>query len=411
MSDSDLPKLPGAQVTPPLPAGPSDPDDESPTIRIPGETADDPTARWSGSATVTPGRGGRSATPDEDAYLPNDDYGPTVRERVGVWRQRRRQRSATRAATRAADRAADRAARPHPAAPSGTRALPAGPPGTRALPAGPPGTRALPAGPPGTRAQPPVPGPPGGWYGPYGPPPGYPGYGPPTSAGQRGTPPHPVGQNPAGRRPGGRPAGARPANRPPVNPYVYPPPAPPRRRRRWPWWMLFWLLAAAACCGGATLWGRPFLDEYPASIAAEADVPGLTRSSDTARQRTADKLLGALESEQWDEQSVSVLYTDQRQRGATLLATTRFVYDPEKALTERFTKLTDELKIRDSGPVDAGELGGYERCGTGTLNGRGIAVCGWADHGSLALLVTAGRSVPETADLLGTVRAAVLKRG
>ena len=174
--------------------------------------------------------------------------------------------------------------------------------------------------------------------------------------------------------------------------------------------MLFWLLAAAACCGGVTLWGRPFLDEYPASIAAEADVPGLTRSSDTGRQRTADKLLGALESEQWDEQSVSVLYTDQRQRGATLLATTRFVYDPKKALKERFTKLTNDLKIRDSEPVDAGELGGYGRCGTGTLNGRGVALCGWADHGSLAVLVTAGRSVPETADLLGTIRAAVLKR-
>jgi hypothetical protein len=60
--------------------------------------------------------------------------------------------------------------------------------------------------------------------------------------------------------------------------------------------------------------------------------------------------------------------------------------------------------------VDAGDLGGHQRCGTGTLNGRTVAVCGWADHGSLAVLVTAGRSVPETAALLGTVRGAVLKR-
>jgi hypothetical protein len=152
------------------------------------------------------------------------------------------------------------------------------------------------------------------------------------------------------------------------------------------------------------------VDEYPATIAAEADVPGLTRSTDTSRQRVANTLLAAVESEQWDEQSVSVLYTDQRQRGATLLATTRFVLDPEKELTTRFTKLSDPLKIKNSEPVDAGELGGYERCGTGTLNGRGVAVCGWADHGSLAVLVTAGRSVTDTATLLGTIRAAVLKR-
>ncbi len=96
----------------------------------------------------------------------------------------------------------------------------------------------------------------------------------------------------------------------------------------------------AACCGGVTLWARPYVEEYPASIAAEADVPGLTRSKDEARQKTADSLLGKVESEQWDEASYSVLYTDSRSRGATLLATTRFIFDPEKDLTARFATLT-----------------------------------------------------------------------
>jgi hypothetical protein len=393
MSDSDLPKLPGAQVTPPLPAAADDADDESPTIRIDGVDGET-TARWSGSATVrppgSPASTRRVDTSDEDAYLPADDYGPTVRERLGAWRVRRRQRAAARSAA---------AARPAAGA--------AGASGTRALPATPPGTRALP--------QPPqLPGPPPGWYGPP------PGYAPPTGylppAGhqghqRRGTPAHPVRQNPPGRRPGGGPTSSRPANRPPVNPYPYPPAPPRRRRRRWPWWMLFWLLAFAACCGGVTLWARPFIDEYPASITADADVPGLSRSTDAGRQRVANQLLGVVESEQWDEESVAVLYTDQRQRGATLLATTRFVVDPKKDLTASFTRLSAQLKIREDAAVDAGDLGGFQRCGTGTLNGRTVAVCGWADHGSLAVLVTAGRSVPETATLLGTVRGAVLDRG
>jgi hypothetical protein len=175
--------------------------------------------------------------------------------------------------------------------------------------------------------------------------------------------------------------------------------------------MLFWLLMFAACCGGVTLWGRPFVAEYPAGIVADADVPGLSRSTDAARQRVADQLLGLVESEQWDEQSVSVLYTDERRRGATLLATTRFVYDPEKDLAAGFTRLSQQLKIKNETVVDAGELGGFGRCGTGTLNNRGVALCGWADHGSLAVLVTAGRSVDETAQLMGTVRTAVLDRG
>jgi hypothetical protein len=363
MSDRDDPKLPATPVTPALPdSGPDPSDDESPTIQISGEGAT--TSRWSGSATVPPPgtprrRSALHGGDDEDTYdLPaDDDYGPTLRERFRVWRSGRR--------------------RPAQVAP------PQQPP--QQPPALPPGH---------TRVAPPPP----GWYGPAA--------GPPTTwAGQRGAYGPPPGRPPQRQDRNGR--------RPPVNPYPYPtpPPAPRRRRRRWPWWLLFWFLAMAACCGGVTLWAKPYVDEYPASIAAEADVPGLTRSKDDARQKTADSLLGKVESEQWDEASYSVLYTDNRNRGATLLATTRFIYNPEKDLTARFADLTGDLKITGDAEVDAGDLGGYKRCGSGTLNGRSVAVCGWADHGSLAVAVFGNRSVDESSTLLDTIRGAVLKRG
>jgi hypothetical protein len=368
MSDRDDPKLPATPVTPALP-DPSD--DESPTIQIPGDggAAPAPDNRWSGSATVpppgTPRRPSSLRGDEEDTYdLPvADDYGPTLRERFRVWRSSRR-------------RPAEVAPPPPP---------PTAPPGHEQ-----PG-RYPPALPPGhTRVAPPPP----GWYGPpaYGPPPG-----------------HPTARQDHRRQ---EPRGRGPAGRPPVNPHPYPAaPRAPRRRRRWPWWLLFWFLAMVACCGGVTLWAKPYVDEYPASIAAEADVPGLTRSKDDGRQKTADALLGKVESEQWDEASYSVLYSDSRQRGATLLATTRFIYNPEKDLTARFASLTGDLKITGDAEVDAGSLGGYKRCGTGTLNGRTVAVCGWADHGSLAVGVFGNRSVDESSTLLDTIREAVLKRG
>jgi hypothetical protein len=400
MSDSDDPKLPGAQVTPPLApplAQPDDPDDESPTIQIsPGSAArDESSPRWSGSATVpppgTPRRRTGLSSDDEDTYdLPADeDYGPTFRERLRVWRSRWRRPAVVAAPTQAPAQRPPAAPAPRPPHPP----IPGPPPGWY----GPPPGYPPPGGPPTRWQQAPPGGPPTGRQ-----------QGPPTWAGQRGAQGPPAA--PPDRRT--RPSGRRPSsNRPPVNPYPPAPPAPRRRRRRWPWWMLFWLIAIAACCGGVTLWGRPFIDEYPASIANEADVPGLTRSTDAGRQRTADKLLTSVESEQWDEESVTVLYTDQRQRGATLLATTRFVFDPEKALTDRFATLTGELQIKGDAEVEAGALGGYRRCGTGTLNNRTVAVCGWADHGSLAVGVFGGRSVTEAAQLLDAIRPAVLKRG
>jgi hypothetical protein len=175
--------------------------------------------------------------------------------------------------------------------------------------------------------------------------------------------------------------------------------------------MLFFLVASAACCGGCVTWARPFVDEYPASIAADADVPGLTRSTDAARRRAADELLALIESEQLDEQSVRLLYNDQRQRATTVVATTRFVLDPEKDLVDRFTRLTTKLKLTGVRAVDAGTLGGHQRCAAGSLGGRAVAVCGWADHGSLAVGVFSGRSVDDAATLLDTIRDTVLKRG
>jgi hypothetical protein len=383
MSDQEQPRLPAE----------TDADDESPTIDITrhveaggaagagaaaggaagaagaggaGAAAGGArTERWTGSARVpAPGTGRRRDAhlrrdDDENTLdLPEDDYpGPSLWER---WRSRRRRLAA---------------AAPAPAAPPATRQAPAHPaPRQRTRPpAGPP--PGYPAYPPG---WPPGYGPQHGPHGPHGP---HHGYGP------------------------GRPYG------PPYEPRYGPPPPPLRRRRRWPWWMLFFLLASAVCCGGCVTWARPYVDEYPATILTEADVPGLTRSTDAARGRAADELLALIESEQIDEQSVRLLYNDQRQRSATVVATTRFVLDPKKDLTDRFTKLTAKLKLTGIRAVDSGELGGYQQCAAGSLNGRSAAVCGWADHGSLAVGVFPGRSVDDAAALLDTIRGTVLKRG
>jgi hypothetical protein len=361
MSNGQEPELPGAQVTPALSG---DADDESPTIDIgrhlrADQRADRRTERWTGSATVPPpGSRRRSGltraahlSRDDDEHtldLPyDDDPGPSLLER---WRARRRRPAAV---------------RPALAAPPSTQPAPraAQPPRTATRPAHPPVSPRY-AQPPGYR-QPP-------------------GYG------------HPPGYGPPGY---GQPRG-----------YGPPPPPPRRRRRKWPYVMMFFVLAPAACCGGTVLWAKTYVEQYPASIAAEADVPGLTRTSDRSRAKAADELLAAIESEQIDEQSVRLLYTDSRKRATTVAATTRLIVDPGNDLDDRFTKLTARFSLAASEPVDAGPLGGHQRCASGSSGGRTVAVCGWADHGSLAVGVFGGRTVNEAATLLGTIRSAVLKR-
>jgi hypothetical protein len=163
-----------------------------------------------------------------------------------------------------------------------------------------------------------------------------------------------------------------------------------------------------ACCGGVVAWAKPFVDQYPASIAANVDIPGLSASNDSNRRKVADELLGMIESEQLDEQSKRFLFTDRQRRATTVLVTTRFIQHPEKDLADRFVKLTGQLDLGRVVDVDPGQAGGHVRC---ARSARNTTVCGWADHGSLAIVIFGDRSVDDSTDLLTTIRAAVIQRG
>ena len=54
--------------------------------------------------------------------------------------------------------------------------------------------------------------------------------------------------------------------------------------------------------------------------------------------------------------------------------------------------------------MDAGELGGVMKCGTSVSQDGDITVCGWADHGSVALAMFPGRTVDESAGLFRQIR-------
>jgi hypothetical protein len=172
--------------------------------------------------------------------------------------------------------------------------------------------------------------------------------------------------------------------------------------------MLFVLASTVACCGGVVMWAKPYVDQYPASIVADVAIPGLSASTDANRGKVADELLGLIGSGQLDEQSQRLLYTDKQRRATTVLLTTRFVQNPQRDLANRFDTLSNRLKLGDVVDVDPGPSGGYERC---ARSGRDASVCGWADHGSLAIVVFSGRSVDDAAGLLTTIRGAVIKRG
>jgi hypothetical protein len=167
----------------------------------------------------------------------------------------------------------------------------------------------------------------------------------------------------------------------------------------------------AACCVGCLGFFRPFVDQYPATVVIEADVPGLSRSNDTARRRSADELLPLIESKQLGEQSFRVVYADARQRPVIVFGATRFVADPKADLESGIARLTERLRLTGVRIVDPGPMGGQSRCATGALKGQSVSTCAWADHGTIAVGVFTGRSVTDAAASLRTIRETIVRRG
>lgn len=204
-----------------------------------------------------------------------------------------------------------------------------------------------------------------------------------------------------------------PPRYPPRHPPRYPPPGYQYRKktRKWPWVLLTMVLLCGGCCGGAFLWSKQIYDQYPATAATDAAVAGLTAVDDANADKVVSRLRGAIDTEQIDEARFSIVYRDTNKRRVTVFGTTRLVTDPKKAIDTSMTELTGELQLTDVHKVDAGPLGGQERCGTGRLDGRSISMCAWTDHGSVGVGIFSGRSIEASSPMLQEIRAAIIQRG
>ena len=94
----------------------------------------------------------------------------------------------------------------------------------------------------------------------------------------------------------------------------------------------------------------------------------------------------------------------------TVFGVTGFRWSPESDLEAEMTRLTDVYALSGVEPVEVGDSGGFQRCGTGAADGATVVVCGWADHGSLGTAVFTRRSVTDSAALLDKIRQSVITR-
>ena len=129
---------------------------------------------------------------------------------------------------------------------------------------------------------------------------------------------------------------------------------------------------------------------------------------------TADYLRSGLAADIELDRSIGKVYRDpaDEKRAVPFFGGTTLLWQPERDLDSLFRLMADETgRVTDVRAVPAGKYGGVMKCGKTSGDGGDFAICGWADHGSVAMGMFANRPVDESASLFRQLRDVVQTRG
>ncbi|WP_030443056.1 hypothetical protein [Actinoplanes subtropicus] len=184
---------------------------------------------------------------------------------------------------------------------------------------------------------------------------------------------------------------------------------PPLRRI-----LLIGLLSVAVVGAGVLAYeSYQILTQKDAKLAAPPQVGTLTLSTTDDAKSTADYLQTAIAAEITMDKTIGAVYTDTANPGKDVLVfggTTLF-WTPENDLESAFDMIDDSQgAVTDLHDVPAGSLGGTMKCGTTKSDSGPLTVCGWADHGSLAVAMFNNRTEDEAAKVMVVLRKAMETR-
>ncbi|MEU9823569.1 hypothetical protein [Micromonospora chersina] len=110
--------------------------------------------------------------------------------------------------------------------------------------------------------------------------------------------------------------------------------------------------------------------------------------------------------------TVGAFYGEPEKKDLVMIAgASGVIADPKKEMADAITAITPELGAKEFKTVNAGPLGGDAKCGDGKTEDIPVAVCIWADKGSLGMVVVYFKSAAEVQSEFVTMRGEIEKQG
>lgn len=185
----------------------------------------------------------------------------------------------------------------------------------------------------------------------------------------------------------------------------------PSRRRR----VLLGTALAVGLLGAAGIGtvGWRVVEQKDVTLETPDQVAGLVRDDSERARETAEYLRTGFAADIDLRESFGAVYSDPAaaDRSVLLFGGTALLWQPGQDLERLFELVADDGEsVQGLRELPAGDLGGVLKCGVAPADEGDIAVCGWADHGSVVLAMFPGREVDESAELLRDIRSDIQHR-
>jgi len=173
------------------------------------------------------------------------------------------------------------------------------------------------------------------------------------------------------------------------------------------------LVVAVVGAGVLAYEAYEILTQKDAKLATPPQIGSLTLDTSEDAKSTADYLQTAVAAEINMDKTIGAVYTESANTGKDVLlfGGTNLFWTPDNDLNDAFKMIDDnEGAVTNLHAVPAGPLGGTMKCGTTKTDSGPLTVCGWSDHGSLALAMFNNRTESEAATVMQQIRKATETR-
>lgn len=174
-----------------------------------------------------------------------------------------------------------------------------------------------------------------------------------------------------------------------------PPPAPPKKSNAGKIVLIALLAVLVLCGGGGALAYFALKDDVKGAVeaantrvVAPDTLGGRPKLTDSNFQSLSDELLTGMKSDVPEATGhVGAFYGDPQNDDMVMIAAiSGLIKDPAEELDRLVDGAGSAGAIQNIKSVDAGPLGGVAKCGETSESGIDMAVCFWADHGSLGVV-------------------------